>query len=125
MSRISPKMLHHRAFIACKAAGLMYGPAYGPDNKAIVGSVQLDHAACYGGWDLVQIVNEGGAIKQLNGWCNRLKASEMMAFLEGMILAAGAKESAALTACTAISEKATGDSLTTDELRLVDAAVRC
>ena len=87
MLRINRKLLTARALQACEAVGLDFGPGY-VGGKAIVGRVGL--AKGFTGWDLEQIVNEGGGIRQLNGACNSLKASEMLAFIDGMIFAARA-----------------------------------
>lgn len=85
MARISAKFLTIHAERACKDAGLDFGPHY-ENRKAVVGRVALTKGMY--GYDLEQIVNEGGGIRQLNGCANGLKAEAMLAFLDGMILAA-------------------------------------
>jgi hypothetical protein len=58
-------------------------------------ALHLDYAACYGGYDLVEIVNERGGERSLvgNTFCGRgrLKAKEMETFLLGMIAVLEAK----------------------------------
>lgn len=90
MPRISTKLLANRAKEACLAVGLDFGPHYekGEDGHyhAIVGRVALTKGMS--GYDLEEIVNDGGAIRQVNGWCNAMKAETMLAYLDGMIFAA-------------------------------------
>lgn len=55
-------------------------------RKADVGSVHLAKGPA--GWDIHQITNEAGGIKQVNGWCNSFTAAELVAFLGGLEVAA-------------------------------------
>lgn len=63
-----------------------------PDGKyhANYGALHLDHNSIYGGWDLVEIVNESGGEHSLIGNTfagrGRLNAHEMQSFLLGMLL---------------------------------------
>lgn len=66
----------------CEALGLVQAPMVG--NKFVVGSVSLGYNS---GWDIEQIANEGGAIRQINGWCNRLNGRELVAFMDGAVFA--------------------------------------
>lgn len=92
--RISKTLLENRAKAACKAIGLEYGEFYSNPRqteesgriRANVGRVHLENAGY--GWNLVQCVNESGGETHINGWCNGLKASEMLAWLNGIIFAA-------------------------------------
>lgn len=85
MARISATLLKARAASAFEALGLDTGPAYA-DGKARPGATFLTKGPS--GWDIAQICSEGGAERQLNGYCNSLSASEMLAFLDGMALGA-------------------------------------
>lgn len=49
--------------------------------KAQLGALFLDYAACYGGYYVEEIMNEGGGIKTWTS--SRLSAREMDAFLDG------------------------------------------
>lgn len=84
MPRISKQLLVNAAERACRAIGLDYGSHY-ENGKAVVGRVRL--AKGLSGWDLEQVCSEGGDIRQLNGYCNAMTASEMLAFLRGVELA--------------------------------------
>lgn len=46
------------------------------------GHLKLDFAACYGGWDLVELRGGGET-----SWSGRLSAREMWAYLSGMVQA--------------------------------------
>lgn len=65
----------------------------GEDGKyhCQVGALQLDHNSCYGGWDLVEMVNGSGGQQSLIGNTfagrGRLSAHEMESFLLGMLSA--------------------------------------
>ena len=60
----------------------------GPDNKLTgnIGHLFLDHAACYGGYRLTEIFNEGGGQCGFNdgGTSTRLSNKEMTAYLRGI-----------------------------------------
>lgn len=88
--RISRQVLTSHAKAACEAIGLDFGDHYDkqPDGhyRAVIGRVAL--VKNMSGWDLEQVVNDGGAIRQINGWCNQLSASEMLAFCNGITYAA-------------------------------------
>jgi hypothetical protein len=93
--RISKIVLNNHAKGACEAIGLDVGDHYekGDDGHyhAVIGRVALNKGMS--GWDLEQVVNDGGAIRQINGWCNQLSASEMLAFCNGITYAARALKS--------------------------------
>lgn len=84
--RYTKAFLTARADRTFKALGLDTGPAYDKETgKARIGATYI--AKSFSGWNVEQIVNEGGGVKQLNGWCNTLTAAELSAFLDGMLLA--------------------------------------
>ena len=60
-------------------------------NKSNPGALHLDHAPCYGGFDLVEICNDKGGESSLIGNTfggrGRLSAKEMETFLLGMLTA--------------------------------------
>jgi hypothetical protein len=87
--RISRQVLNSHAKAACEAIGLDFGDHYEKDGdryRAVVGRVAL--VKNMSGWDLEQVVNDGGAIRQINGWRNQLSASEMLAFCNDITYAA-------------------------------------
>lgn len=71
----------------CKAMGLSQEcwaqDAEGRHNKANIESVYLDHEPVYGGYNINVINSEGGGVRQLNGYCNRLNGKELVAFMDG------------------------------------------
>lgn len=85
MARIPMQLLEARAKLACEAVGLSYGRHW-VGNVAQVGNVALQRED--GRYGLAQIVNAGGGIRTLNGDWNPLKASEMLAFIDGLLVAA-------------------------------------
>lgn len=93
MARYTKAFINARFKLAAEAMGWDIGPAWEPRDpsdpasnvKARVGAVYLDHFPAYGGYDIAQIVNDGGAIRQINGWANRMKAGELIAFLDGLV----------------------------------------
>ena len=58
-------------------------------QKARVGAWYLDYAACYGGYSVNEIVNDMGGVRQVTGWCNRMKAGELVAWMDGYSQAYG------------------------------------
>lgn len=58
-------------------------------NVAQVGHIHLDHAAVYGGWDLVEVLTTSGGqesmIGNTFGGRGRVNAHEMETFLLGML----------------------------------------
>lgn len=92
MARITKGQLENALRFAGEAAGWDLGPAWAKDTtgklRARVGAVHL--AKGMGGWDVHIMANEAGGIRQVNGWCNTMKASEMLAFLRGVELGAKA-----------------------------------
>lgn len=89
MARITKTLLEARAKIACEGIGLTYGPHWagiGQGFKAQVGNVVLSKA--FKGWDLEQIENEQGGVRMLNGSWNSMSSAEMLAFIDGLIVAA-------------------------------------
>lgn len=60
-------------------------------NVSSRGAIHLDHAPCYGGWDLVEICNDGGGESSLIGNTfggrGRVSAHEIETFLLGMYTA--------------------------------------
>lgn len=54
------------------------------EGKVQVGAVVLDHAACYGGYRLDYIANEGGGEGWLFGRMERRSGPEMVAYLTGL-----------------------------------------
>lgn len=80
--RYTKKFIQARFERFCEATGQRPAKAYND-----VGGLMLDH---YRGWNIVVIANEGGAQSHINGWCNRLTASELVAFMDGAMWAAKA-----------------------------------
>lgn len=66
------------------------GPVWTKDKngqlRARIGAWYLDHASIYGGYNINEIVNEGGGIQQVNGYCNRLSGKELVAWMDGFAL---------------------------------------
>lgn len=130
--RITRKFINARFDRVAEALGWNTGDRWttngnGTVSGAVIGHVSLDYNATYGGFDITQIVNTAGGEKSLIGnepFGNRLSGRELVAWLDGAMFAARHKQSMAIAACKLISEKATGDRLTTEELRICDAVTK-
>lgn len=83
--RYTRKFIEARFEIAMKAVGLPTGKLY-VEGKAQIGVCFVDYAPVYGGYEIRQIANEGGAQGQPFG-SQRYKASEFVALLTGIIRA--------------------------------------
>lgn len=85
MARYSKKLIEARFKNWAEDAGLSTEcwKRISDKNVAQVGSVYLDYAACYGGYAIHQIMNEGGGVSCVTGYGNRLKASELCAWFDG------------------------------------------
>ena len=91
MARISRKQVEARFELAMKLLGLPTGECWtrvDGKNVANVGVLFLDYAPGYGGYEIRKIANEGGAESSPFGYANRRKATEFMAFLDGIVQAA-------------------------------------
>ncbi len=91
--RITPTFIKRRFELWAKDFGLSTECWKTSDDLkrqiAQIGSVALDHNSVYGGYQVIMIVNDGGAEKTLNG--GRMKAVEMLAWFEGCAWAAKAR----------------------------------
>jgi hypothetical protein len=85
MARYSKKFIEARFSYWAEEAGLSTECWKRIDgrNVAQIGSVYLDHAPCYGGWCINQIMNEGGGCTNVTGFGVRLTAAELIAFFDG------------------------------------------
>ena len=81
MARYSNKFLQAKLQRFAADFGLKVSRGW-QDGKCSVGGVYLDHAACYGGWQVCLHTNEFGACRTLTGSA-RLSASELVAWFEG------------------------------------------
>ncbi len=84
--RITKKRLENRLRYLCKQLGLPCGHWAQGDNGEWTtqpNGLGLDHAACYGGWQLQQIDGKGGTGVTVIG-PYRMSGKEMGAFLGGM-----------------------------------------
>ena len=91
MTNTTAQHLIGKAAVTSRLLGFDVGPQYRKDTatggyKAVVGAVALEHQP-YAGWAMKQITNEAGGIHYIGGESG-LRASEMRAFLAGMIVAA-------------------------------------
>lgn len=81
MARISTRVLEGRAREACASVGFTF------NSRDVVDGAWLDNDAHAGGWRFLHRYNGRGSIRVLNG-PDRMGATVMLAFLDGMLLAA-------------------------------------
>jgi hypothetical protein len=89
--RVTEKRLQQLVYRVVELQGrpVTGSSGHGETQKANVGSIHLDHASCYGGWDLVEITSDRGSEESLVGNTfggrGRLSSHEMETFLLGML----------------------------------------
>ncbi len=52
-------------------------------QRANIGAWYLDNAPGYGGYEINEMVNQGGAVRQVTGYCNRMTGKELCQWMDG------------------------------------------
>ncbi len=86
MEKIRREVLENQLKRIAPMLGKTSGDAWtriGDRNVSRIGTLNIDHSSCYGGYNVEEIVNESGAVSHPFG-DRRLHASEFWALLNGI-----------------------------------------